>query len=176
MLSDFQIFHQRVQLVAAESFTAILKGRKKKQMKTGMKLYSWWRIFMLVISDAITRQELIKNISIDKASPGLKEGNDWSANIRIFHLSTCLVLELASLHHCFLSCWWDPLPGVLWWKLESRCICFIWVFQRRSEILFPLLKQRFQYNSVPPASLWAAFNQTKAHNFHCVIHVHLAWE
>lgn len=52
---------------------------------------------MLVISDAIMRQDLIKNISTDKASLGLKEGNDLSSNIRIFSLSTCLMLELASL-------------------------------------------------------------------------------
>lgn len=37
MVLDFQIFLQSVELVAAESFTAVLKGRKKKQMKTGMK-------------------------------------------------------------------------------------------------------------------------------------------
>lgn len=52
---------------------------------------------MLVISDAIMRQDLIKNISIDKASLGLKEDNDLSSNIRIFGFSMCLMLELASL-------------------------------------------------------------------------------
>lgn len=40
MVSDFWIFLQRVELVAAESFTAVLKGRKRKQMKIGMKLCS----------------------------------------------------------------------------------------------------------------------------------------
>lgn len=144
MVSDFQIFLQRVELVAAESFIAVLKGRKRKQMKIGMKLCSWWRIFMLVIWDAIMRQELIKNISIDKASLQLKEGNDWSSNIRIFHLRTCLVLELASLQSLLPVLLVRSPARRVWWKLESQCICFIWVLWSRSEILFPLLKQGFQ--------------------------------
>lgn len=142
MVPDFQIFFQSVKLVAAKSFTAVLKGRKTNQTKTGMKLCSWWRIFMLVISDAIMRQDLIKNISTDKASLGLKEGNDFSSNIRRFGLSTCLMLELASLQVLLVR---YPARR-MWWRAGT----YVWVLWSQSEILFSFLKQGFQYNSVSP--------------------------
>lgn len=49
---------------------------------------------MLVISDVIIKQGLLKNICVDKASLRLGEGNDSTSNIRICSLSICLMLEL----------------------------------------------------------------------------------
>lgn len=61
---------------------------------------------MLVISDVIVRQGLLKNISVYKASLRLREGNDSTSNIRICSLSICLMLELTC---CFTST--APLPS-----------------------------------------------------------------
>lgn len=143
-------------------------------MKTGMKLFPCWRIFMLVILDVIIRQDLIKNISIDKALWGSRKVMIpvLTLEYAVWARVSCsnLLASLQALVPVLLVRY--PAKRV-WWKLESRYICFIWVLLSRPEILFPLLKQVFQYNSVPPASpMWAAFNQTKTHNFHCVIHIH----
>lgn len=94
----------------------IQRGKEGRETKSGAKLCSWLRIFMLVISDVTIRQGLslqgchYKNISIRKASLRLKESKDSTSHVRIWNLSICLILELVLLTTSIavLPSWWVP--------------------------------------------------------------------